>query len=52
MRGYPAEKEVNKEAYDADALERFWALSEELTGYTTHLRRVKAPSSAASLDEE
>ncbi len=31
MRGYPAEKKVNKEAYDAAALERFWAVSEELT---------------------
>ena len=32
MRGYPAEKKVNKEAYDAAALERFWVVSEELTG--------------------
>ena len=32
MRGYPAEKKVNKQAYDADALKRFWEASEELTG--------------------
>lgn len=32
MRGYPAEKKANKEAYDADALKRFWKVSEELTG--------------------
>jgi NAD(P)-dependent dehydrogenase (short-subunit alcohol dehydrogenase family) len=34
MRGYPAEKKANKEASDADALKRFWDVSEELTGVT------------------
>lgn len=34
MRGYPAEKKANKEAYDAAALKRFWEVSEELTGIT------------------
>lgn len=34
MRGYPAEKKANKEAYDADALQRFWDVSEDLTGAT------------------
>ncbi len=34
LRGYPAEKKANKEAYDADALRRFWQVSEELTGIT------------------
>ncbi len=34
MRGYPDEKKANKEAYDADALKRFWDVSEELTGVT------------------
>ena len=32
LRGYPAEKRVNKEAYDDSALEQFWKVSEELTG--------------------
>lgn len=32
MRGYPAEKKTNKEANDAQALKRFWDISEELTG--------------------
>ena len=32
MRGYPAEKKANKEAYDAAARKRFWEVSEELTG--------------------
>lgn len=32
LRGYPAEKKANKEAYDAAALRRFWEVSEELTG--------------------
>ncbi len=32
MRGYPAEKKANKEANDAQALKRFWDISEELTG--------------------
>lgn len=32
VRGYPAEKKVNKSAYDADALKRFWDVSEQLTG--------------------
>jgi NAD(P)-dependent dehydrogenase (short-subunit alcohol dehydrogenase family) len=31
LRGYPAEKKVNKEAYDPEALKRFWTVSEELT---------------------
>ncbi|MFN2201066.1 MAG: oxidoreductase [Caldilineaceae bacterium] len=34
MRGYPAEQKANDEAYDADALRRFWEVSEELTGIT------------------
>ena len=34
MRGYPAEKQANKEAYNADILKRFWAVSEKLTGVT------------------
>lgn len=34
LRGYPAEKKANKEAYDAAALKRFWEISEELTGVT------------------
>ncbi|MEO1443504.1 MAG: oxidoreductase [Chloroflexota bacterium] len=32
LRGYPAEKKANKEAYDDAALAQFWAMSEELTG--------------------
>jgi NAD(P)-dependent dehydrogenase (short-subunit alcohol dehydrogenase family) len=32
LRGYPAEKKTNKEAYDADILKRFWDVSEQLTG--------------------
>ena len=32
MRGYPAEKKANKQAYDAEARKRFWQISEELTG--------------------
>lgn len=32
LRGYPAEKKVNEAAHDADALRRFWEVSEELTG--------------------
>jgi len=32
LRGYPTEKKANKAAYDADALRRFWEVSEELTG--------------------
>jgi NAD(P)-dependent dehydrogenase (short-subunit alcohol dehydrogenase family) len=32
MRGYPAEKKANKQAYDAEALKRFWEVSEALTG--------------------
>ena len=32
MRGYPAEKKANKAANDADALKRFWEVSEDLTG--------------------
>ena len=31
LRGYPAEKKANKEAYDAAARKRFWEVSEELT---------------------
>jgi len=34
MRGYPAEKKSNKEAYDAAILNRFWEVSEQLTGIT------------------
>jgi protochlorophyllide reductase len=34
MRGYPAEKQANKAAYDAAALRRFWDVSEKLTGVT------------------
>ena len=33
-RGYPAETKANKKAYDAEALKRFWEVSEELTGVT------------------
>lgn len=33
-RGYPAEVRANKAAYDAEALQRFWEVSEELTGVT------------------
>lgn len=32
MRGYPAEQHCNSAVNDADALKRFWELSEELTG--------------------
>ncbi len=32
MRGYPAEKKANPVAYDAAALQRFWQMSEQLTG--------------------
>lgn len=32
LRGYAAEKKANKLAYDADALKRFWDVSEQLTG--------------------
>ncbi len=34
MRGYPDEKKANSEAYDANALKRFWQISEQLTGVT------------------
>lgn len=34
LRGYPAEKKANKAAYDAQALQRFWEVSEQLTGVT------------------
>jgi len=34
IRGYPAEKKANKEANDAQALKRFWEISEKLTGVT------------------
>jgi NAD(P)-dependent dehydrogenase (short-subunit alcohol dehydrogenase family) len=34
MRGYPAEKQTNKEAHDADKLRRFFDLSEQLTHVT------------------
>lgn len=34
MRGYPAEKKANQEAYNAEALQRFWEVSAELTGVT------------------
>lgn len=34
LRGYPTEKKANQEAYDAEALQRFWEISEELTGIT------------------
>ena len=37
MRGYPAEKKANKEAYDAQALKRFWEVSEKLTGVSYEL---------------
>lgn len=33
-RGYPDEKKANKEAYDWEVRERFWKVSEELTGVT------------------
>jgi protochlorophyllide reductase len=32
MRGYPAEKQANKAAYNAGVLKRFWDVSERLTG--------------------
>lgn len=32
MRGYPDEKTANKEAYDDEARQRLWEISEELTG--------------------
>jgi NAD(P)-dependent dehydrogenase (short-subunit alcohol dehydrogenase family) len=32
LRGYPKEQKANDAAYDGDALKRFWAVSEELTG--------------------
>jgi NAD(P)-dependent dehydrogenase (short-subunit alcohol dehydrogenase family) len=32
MRGYPDEKTANKQAYDDEARQRLWAVSEELTG--------------------
>ncbi|MBX2999563.1 MAG: SDR family oxidoreductase [Caldilineaceae bacterium] len=32
IRGYPAEKQANKAAYNAEALKRFWEVSEQLTG--------------------
>ena len=31
-RGYPPETRANKAAYNAEALKRFWEVSEELTG--------------------
>jgi len=34
LRGYPAEKKANDEAYDAKKLSRFWDVSEQLTGIT------------------
>jgi NAD(P)-dependent dehydrogenase (short-subunit alcohol dehydrogenase family) len=33
-RGYPAETRANKAAYDAEARQRFWEVSEQLTGVT------------------
>ncbi|GAB5491531.1 MAG: oxidoreductase [Phototrophicaceae bacterium] len=32
LRGYPAEKKANSDANDAQALKRFWEISEDLTG--------------------
>ena len=32
LRGYPAQKEPNKAVYDRAARQRFWDISEELTG--------------------
>jgi protochlorophyllide reductase len=37
LRGYPAEKKANKEAYDAGVLKRFWEVSEQLTGVEYNL---------------
>ncbi len=37
LRGYPAEKKTNEEAYDADKLRRFFDESEKLTGITYNL---------------
>lgn len=37
LRGYPAEKQPNKEALDASIRERFWSVSEELTGISYDL---------------
>ncbi len=34
MRGYPEEKKANSDAYDSAARDRFWSISEELTGVT------------------
>ena len=34
LAGYPAETRANRAAYDADALERFWDVFEQLTGVT------------------
>jgi NAD(P)-dependent dehydrogenase (short-subunit alcohol dehydrogenase family) len=38
-RGPVAETRANKAAYDADALKRFWEISEELTGVTFEFQR-------------
>ena len=35
--GAPAETRANDAAYDAEALKRFWEVSEELTGITFEL---------------
>jgi protochlorophyllide reductase len=37
LRGYPAEKQANKAAYDANTLKRFWDVSEQLTGVKINL---------------
>lgn len=42
VRGYPTEQKANDEAYDADALRRFWEISAELTGVDYDLSQAPA----------
>ena len=42
LKGYPAEKKANKDAYDADARKRFWEVSEALTGVRYDFNRQAA----------
>ena len=47
LKGYPAEKKANKDAYDADARKRFWEVSEALTGVRYDFSRQAADTLTA-----
>lgn len=47
-RGYPSETKANKDAYDVEARERFWEISEELTGVTYEFSQKELSGSFAN----